>query len=526
MNRCWSGWLLAGVLVVGSAWGDVKPAWIFQDNMVLQRDRAVPVWGTGSAGESVSVNFGAQSKSDVVDANGQWQVRLAPLAASDMPQEMRIVSGTNVFVFTNVVVGDVWVCSGQSNMEFPLWSCEPAVDVAAANDKALRVVKVPWSPAAQAGDAPEMSEKSFERNWRAADGKMTGVGYYFARKIRMETGIPVGLIDANWGGTAIELWVPPCGLQQEPGLAAEYTKLQGRLTQYMVAYTQYLHAAEAWVPVAQKMLAERGAVSAPPVLPEHPVYSKGGKKGWGSLYNGMIHPVLPYAIKGAIWYQGEANGSEGESYFHKMRALVNGWRQVWDQGDFPFYYVQLTSFMTPTNDPAGGDGWSRLREAQARALAITNTAMAVTIDVGEADDIHPKNKLDVGERLARWALVRDYGVTNLVAGSPMYCKMAVEGDKVRVFFDDAGSGLMAGTKNKAEPVREDVSSTLRQFAVAGADRKWHWADARIDGSTVVVASTNVPAPVAVRYAYSMNPAGANLYNRAGLPAAPFRTDDW
>jgi len=526
MKRCWSGWLLAGVLAVGAAQGSVKPAWIFQDNMVLQRDLAVPVWGTGVAGESVCVKVGAQSKSDVVDANGQWQVRLAPLVASAVPQKMRIISGTNTFVFTNVVVGDVWMCSGQSNMEFPLWSCDPAVDVAAANDKALRVIKVPRVPSVEPEESAGTPERNCDRVWRAADGKMTGVGYYFARKIRQETGIPIGLIDDNWGGTDIELWVPPCGLQQEPGLAAESAKLQTRLAQYLVDYAKYIHEAQAWLPGARAMMAQRGKVPPPPMEPQHPVYSLGSRKGWSSLFNGMVHPVLPYGIKGVIWYQGENNGSEGDIYFHKMRALINGWRQVWDQGDFPFYFVQLPGYLKPTDDPAGGTGWSRLREAQARTLSVTNTAMAVTIDIGETDNIHPKNKLDVGERLARWALVRDYGMTNLVAGSPTYRKMAVEGDKVRVFFDDAGPGLMVGVKEKATPVREDMSSTLKQFAVAGADRKWHWADARIDGSTVVVASTNVPAPVAVRYAYSINPVGANLYNRAGLPAAPFRTDDW
>jgi sialate O-acetylesterase len=236
--------------------------------------------------------------------------------------------------------------------------------------------------------------------------------------------------------------------------------------------------------------------------------------------------LIPFAIRGAIWYQGESNGGEGVSYFHKKQALIGGWRQLWNQGDFPFYFVQLANFQKPTEDPAGGDGWARIRDAQKQCLGIPNTGMAVIIDIGQANDIHPRNKQDVGARLALWALAKEYGRKDVVCSGPLYKAHKVEGNSIRIEFDDTGGALMVGRKNGLEPTAEDPEAKLTWFAIAGEDRKWHWADAKIDGETVVVSCPDVPNPVAVRYAYAMNPQGCNLYNRAGLPAAPFRTDDW
>jgi len=247
------------------------------------------------------------------------------------------------------------------------------------------------------------------------------------------------------------------------------------------------------------------------------------------MYHAMVSPIVSFPIKGALWYQGESNGSEGESYYHKMHALVGGWRKAWNQGDFPFYYVQLASFQSPVENPAGGDGWSRLREAQTRAMDITNSGMAVILDtvpLKEAGDIHPKNKYDVGMRLARWALNRDYAQKDVTVSGPIFKDMKVEGDKVRLSFDHAGTGLMAAAKEGRAPAAEVAGGKLKRFAIAGADRKWVWAEAAIDGQGVLVSAPEVKEPVAVRYAFSMNPDGANLYNREGLPAAPFRTDAW
>lgn len=230
-----------------------------------------------------------------------------------------------------------------------------------------------------------------------------------------------------------------------------------------------------------------------------------------------------------MWYQGEANGGEGEGYYHKMRALVAGWRKAWNQGDFPFYFVQLASYQCPSDKPEGGDGWARLRAAQTQALSIPNTGMAVSIDTvpySEGSDIHPKDKFDVGVRLARWALNRDYGCKDLAVSGPLFKAMQTEPGKVRLYFEHVGSGLMIGAKTGRSPVIEDRHGQLKRFAVAGADRQWYWAKAVIDQQTVVVSSPDVKQPVAVRYAFSWHPEGANLYNRDGLPASPFRTDNW
>jgi len=239
----------------------------------------------------------------------------------------------------------------------------------------------------------------------------------------------------------------------------------------------------------------------------------------------MVHPLEPFAMRGAIWYQGESNGGEGESYYHKTKALVNGWRELFNP-ELAFYWVQLADFRQPNDNPAGGDGWAKIREAQRKALTIPHTGMAVITDIGEANDIHPRNKQDVGWRLAQWALHQTYDRKDLVPSGPLYKCCKVEKDAIRITFDNVGSGLMVGEKTGLEPSKEVSDGQLKRFAIAGADKQWHWAEATIDGDTVVVKCPDVPEPVAVRYAYTMNPAGSNLYNKEGIPASPFRTDDW
>lgn len=244
------------------------------------------------------------------------------------------------------------------------------------------------------------------------------------------------------------------------------------------------------------------------------------------MYNGMLHCVVPFAIKGALWYQGESNGGEGDEYLAKMRALVGGWRKIWNQGDFPFYHVQLANFEKPNDDPAGGNGWARCRMAQLQSLTIPRTGMAVTIDIGEGPDIHPKNKFDVGERLAAWALHDEYGKKDITPSGPLYKELKVDGNKAIITFNHTGRGLMVGKKEGREPAKAVPNGALQRFAIAGEDKKWVWAEAVIVGDSVVVSSPIVAAPVAVRYAFSMNPEGCNLYNKDGLPASPFRTDNW
>jgi sialate O-acetylesterase len=473
------------ILIVGisaAARAEVKLASMFTDSMVLQRDMAVPVWGWAAAGEEVSVTIGDQTKKTTAGENGRWQVKLDALKANSEGQSLT-VAGTNKIELKDVLVGEVWLCSGQSNMEWGLGgSINAKEEVAAAKHPQIRLFNVPDHVTSSVPlDTVKGSWKVCEPN---SAGGFSAVGYFFGRQLQKELKVPIGLVGSNWGGTLIEPWTSPDGFHSVPELKAIAEKVDG--------------------------------------------YTKETKVGNGSpsaIYNAMIHPLAPFAMRGAIWYQGESNGGEGESYYHKTQALVNGWRKLFNP-DLAFYYVQLANFQKPNEDPAGGDGWARIREAQRKSLTIKHTGMAVIIDIGEADDIHPRNKQDVGLRLSQWALHQTYGMKDIVPSGPLYKSHKVDGSQIRISFDHVGGGLIVGRKEGLKPTEAIKDGKLARFAIAGADKKWHWAEATIDGDEIVVKSAEVPNPVAVRYAYSMNPVGANLYNKAGMPASPFRTDDW
>ncbi len=459
------------------AGADVRLPKYFTSNMMVQRDQPVRVWGWAEKDEAVSVSFAEKSATTKADADGGWMVEL-PAVKSGQDLELT-VKGKNSVTLKNIIIGDIWVCSGQSNMEMALGNClGGAEDIKEASLPLIRRIKFKHEVAAKpAADAPAATE------WQvctpATAPQFTAVGFYFAREVSLKTGVPIGIVDSNWGGTAIEPWIALEGLQKVEALKAG---LEARLA---------------------------------------------GKDTYCGMYNAMIAPIIKAPVKGALWYQGESNGGEGESYYHKMNALITGWRQQWGQGDFPFYFVQLASFQTPVDDPAGGNGWAALREAQLKTLALPKTGMAVitdTVPLAEGADIHPRNKYDVGTRLAQWALARDYGQAGVVASGPLFKSLKIVGDKAHLEFDYTGSGLMTGKKEGRAPATEDKTGKLKKFAIAGADMKWQWADAVIEGSAVVVSSAAVKEPVAVRYAFEMNPDGANLYNREGLPASPFRTD--
>jgi sialate O-acetylesterase len=499
---------------------EVRVSNLFGDHMVLQRGIPAPVWGLADPGEKVTVQFGEAQVTAEADASGKWMVKLPAMRVKVTPQDLTI-TGKNTLTIKNVVVGDVWVCSGQSNMEFGLGGCDAPQDIASANLPNLRRIKLDHRAVGKpSADVPGHWEVCTPQS---AHG-FTAVGFYFARRIQQELPVPIGLIDDNWGGTRIEPWIPRCGFEAEPPLASILQDVKNRQQAYREQLGKSLGAIEEWVASAKKALdVPEGAIPAMPPLPGNPSTDAGFPM---TLYNGMISPIVPFAIKGALWYQGESNGGEGDEYYSKMRALIGGWRQVWNQGDFPFYFVQLANFQNPTQDPAGGDGWARVRMAQLKSLQVPKTGMAVITDIGEARDIHPKNKFDVGERLALWALRDDYGKKNLIVSGPLYKSMKVEDNKIRIEFDSVGGGLIVGKNDGRKPVVEGQGAKLERFAIAGEDKRWVWADAVIDGETIVVSSPDVPKPVAVRYAYSMNPEGCNLYNKEGLPASPFRTDSW
>jgi sialate O-acetylesterase len=485
---------------------DVTPATLFQDHAVLQRDKPVPVWGTADAGEKVAVTFAGQTKSTVAGQDGRWSVTLDPLPANAVPATLTI-AGNNTRTLSDILVGEVWLASGQSNMEWAVKDTyDRAIDVPASANPLIRHIKIPRkvsdTPLAQAGGSWQLASP-------ATTSEFTAVGYYFARDIHALVGVPVGIVNSTWGGTRAESWTDPDTLATNPALAyvneawaqtlADYPAQKAKRDVEREAWDQRRAAAQA----AGQPFTERAPAA--PTGPGHHATPSG-------LYNAMIHPLVPYAFRGAIWYQGESNADRVEQavrYHELFSAMITGWRAKFGQGDFPFYWVQLANFSG--RDPQG-DAWAFLRESQTRTLALPATGQAVILDLGDMRDIHPRNKKDVGRRLARLALARDYGL-EMVDSGPVFQKAEREGAGFRVTFAHAHGGLTA-------PL-----NTLSGFEIAGADKVFHPAEAKITRDTVLVSSAAVPEPVAVRYAWRNAPV-AGLFNREGLPAAPFRTDTW
>jgi sialate O-acetylesterase len=506
----------------------VKMPKIFGDNMVLQREMPVPVWGWAEKGEKVTVAFSGQEKTATAGEDGKWMVKLDPLKASSVPQTMTVssseISKSPNLQIKNILVGEVWICSGQSNMEWSVGGVLNAKDeIAAATNPIIRHIKVQKTQCSRKLD--DIDNGVWEVCSPQTAGGFTAVGYFFAKTLVKELDIPVGLIGSNWGGTRIEPWTCPEGFKLFPefkSIVSQVEKWDSTTEAGRANFAEYAEKMKDWTKKAEKAIAVKQAVpdlpASPLPLPDPQLPTK--------LYNGMIYPLIPYAIRGAIWYQGESNAGDGLAYVQKKKALIEGWRQVWKQGDFPFYHVQLANYTTSDpNRPEGGDGYSRLREAQLQSLSIKNTGMAVIIDIGEAKDIHPKNKQDVGARLALWALANDYGKKIEFSG-PLYKSFKVEGNKIRIEFDHADSGIFVGEKTGLEPVKEIKNGKPGWISIAGEDRKFYFADALIDGKTLVVSSDKVANPAAVRYHFTANPEGLHLYNKEGLPASPFRTDAW
>jgi len=504
-----------GVMILGSSvWAQENPVVnrLFSDHTVLQRDMPVPVWGTAKPGAKITVKFGQQEKTTETGKDGKWLVRLDVLKASAEPAQLTVKSltGDKPVIVSDVLVGDVWLCSGQSNMEWVMKQFKTEEDVAKA-------------------DFPKIRHCNRAHGWTvcspttAAD--FTATGFYFARRIHRETGVPIGLLNNAIGGTCIEPWISPEGFNASPVLK----KIEvDKLMEYRQRLADTLPVMDAWIKTAQAMVGSGKEFPAQPTLPvpQRDV-------GYGTLFTPHTLPLIPFAIKGMIWYQGEANGPEGGLYADKMDALFTGLRKAWNQGDFPVYFVQLPNFAgQPNGIELGDENFSGTRLAQFKALkSIPNTGMAVTIDTSDNGDLHPNNKRDAGDRLAQWALAKDYGRKDLICSGPLYKGMKIEGSRIRIMFDSIGNGLIIGKKHGEEQMQEVPSEKLGCFALAITDPsspkglKWSWADAVIDGDTVVVSSPDIQNPVAARYACISNPTGNKLYNRNGLPASPFRTDN-
>ena len=622
---------------------------LFSDGAVLQRGLPVPVWGWAGPGEKVTVEFAGQKASTIAGADGKWMARLPALEASDQPRVLRAAGITTAREVQNVVVGDVWVCSGQSNMEMGIGVCDVPAEIAAANHPMIRLLSVPRKVAYEpqelfAGSwAPCTPETVSAGGW----GGFSAVGYFFGRELHRDLKVPIGLIHTSWGGTICEAWASAEGLaplpdftdavagvqataqalrdgggtpdtieawyrKNDPGTAAGWQAPEFDDTAWVSApqpglweqsglpgfdgivwLRKSFDAPAAWegreltlslgpvddidttwingvkvgsmevwnqprvykIPagmvkpgrnviavrvldgasgggicgqVAQMFIGPAGNEQGSLLLAgawrrkdSTPMRSLNGMPGQASLnkpnvptvlFNGMISPLLPYAIKGAIWYQGVSNAGRGYQYRSLLPAMITDWRAHFGVGDFPFYIVSLANFQQSSPQPSENDAWAELREAQAMtAKNLKNCGLAVAIDIGDAADIHPKNKLEVGRRLALAALARAYG-RDIAYSGPWYKGLTIEEGKIRLTFEHA-KGLAA------------KDGKLTGFAIAGEDRKFVWADAVIDGETVVVSSPAVPKPAAVRYAWHVNPV-CNLINAAGLPAVPFRTDDW
>ena len=512
--------LISGVLLFSTAvQADVTPSKLFAHNMVIQRNTQSPVWGWATPGETVVVeaSWGAEATA-TADADGKWMLELETPGATAAPQTISI-SGVMI---TNVIVGDVWLASGQSNMRFGFGG---------AKDAAKEECDFPLIRTFTVQNVSSVGPRekiALNRTWTAASKReshmFSAVAFFFAREVHETTGVPIGILHAAWGGQRIERFTAREGFAMVPELSQINEHLDAidpALPAGRETYLSRLNAMEAWLPRARAVVEAGEVPDGPPALPQ--LDRDLGEPT--SIYNAMICPLVPYAIKGAIWYQGEANGHEGITYLHKTRALIGGWRKIWGCGEFPFYFVQLANFRVSNGEPAGGDGYAKIREAQRQSLEIPKTGMAVAIDIGNPRDIHPKNKQDVGRRLAQWALRNDYGQA-IVPSGPLYRSMEIEGDRIKLSFDHVGSGLMAAVKTGLDDPQPQATPQLEHFAMAGADKIWHWAKASIEGAGVVVYASEVPQPVAVRFAYTATPANFNFYNKEGLPASPFRTDDW
>ncbi|MEI7728583.1 MAG: sialate O-acetylesterase [Verrucomicrobiota bacterium] len=540
--------LSVGILAVTvpAAHADVRLPGVFADHLVLQRGVQLPIWGTADPGEGVTVKLAEQSVKTVADADGKWRVELAALAADTAPLTLT-VSGKNTLTFSDVLVGEVWLASGQSNMGSPVSSLPNAEAVLAqAEDAELRFFTVTKKTAAE--PQTDLMGKWEASNPQTAKG-FSAVAYYFARELRRTRKCPVAVLHGSWGGTPIETWISLDGLKREPPLtktleqwekaAGQYRKVQADpkiATDYVAELQRWKKEVESSFNAASKAYNAAKAAGKPvgeKPKPAWPEPTNPDPMGMPSpsrrpqtpavSFNGMIAPLTPYAIRGVIWYQGEANGSAGLDYRALFPRLIQDWRRHWGT-EFPFLYVQLPACGTDPG-PVAESGWPWTREAQCLALSEPRTGMAITIDVGDPNNVHPADKFDVGQRLALLARRDVYG-EKIVASGPLFRAFVVEGDKIRLHFRELGGGLTPGQAPwraaGGEPLPTD---RLIGFYIAGEDHKWVAAEAKIEGDSVLVANAAVPKPRAVRYGWSSSPR-CNLYNREGLPASPFRTDTW
>ena len=488
---------------------ELKLPAIIGDHMVLQQNQADPVWGWDTPGTKISVSFAGQTYDTTAGDDGKWTVKLVPQAANATPQTLTI-TGSSKREIQDVLIGEVWMCSGQSNMGFTLkddWNGD--LEAAASVLPNLRLIKVP-----QLGT--QELKTDFKGAWQSSTPEscrnFSALGFLYGRYLHQVLHVPVGLIDNAWGGSAAEAWIRRSTIESDPRFKTlmDNTVKHEAEAQTEKAKTDWDAAMAKWKVASEKAKAEK---KTPPRAPQSPQQWLTGNSRPGNIFAGVVNPTLGYGLKGVIWYQGESNSGRAWEYRALFPFMIEQWRKEWNQGDFPFYWVQLADYMAETPTPVES-AWAELREAQTRTLQLTNTGQAVIIDLGEGKDIHPKNKHDVAARLVRWALVKDYGM-KLPFHSPEFKDLKIDGKKAIVTIDCFGGKLRPFDVEEA-----------RGFAVCGADKVWHWATGKIiDSNVVEVTSTDVNEPVAVRYAWANNPV-CNLFSDAGLPLTPFRSDDF
>jgi sialate O-acetylesterase len=545
-----------GMAVCLTAWtghsvqADVKLPAIFGDHMVLQQEAKLPVWGTADAGEKVTVTVGDHTATMTAGADGKWRVDLNPFP-NGAPATTMTVTGKNTLTFQDVLIGEVWLCSGQSNMWLALKFAHNAkTEIPLANDPQIRLYTVPQKTALE----PQADQSG---SWQICTPEtaqeFSGVGYFFGRELRSTLKRPIGLIGSYYGGTIIQAWSSLSSLEKDPSFTKyvaahqknvdDFPKMNEGYTERQAAYEadvkkwnddrsaktkSYFADAQKAKTAGQPPPAPLSFVNDPP-LPKPPLAPDGGYNGPSNLFNAMIAPLIPYGIKGALWYQGESNGNAPFEYRDLLTRMITDWREKWGEGDFTFLIVQLPN----TGANKEWDNGAFFAESQFKVLALPNTGLAVTIDIGR-EDLHPKDKLDLGLRLALAARHVAYG-ENIVYSGPTYQSMKVEGGAIRLSFNNVGGGLTTGVPPwHPDNIHPAPTTQLLGFTIAGADKNFVPADAKIEGDTVVVSSPQVPAPVAVRYAWITPSAWKgvpytfdfNLYNKEGLPTPLFRTDDW
>jgi sialate O-acetylesterase len=509
--------LVLTVLVgIGTAAADVKLPALISDNMVLQQGRRVAIWGTADAGEQVTVSFEEQKQRATAEASGQWKVELAPLKKGG-PFEMT-VAGKNAVTIHNILVGEVWVCSGQSNMEMPvginpLGYSDPvdnyAEEIAQANYPMLRLFIVKHAVAGK-------PQRDVQGQWVVASpataGSFSAAGYFFGRDLHKAMKFPVGVIQAAWGGTEAEAWTSDDALEANPDLKAVADLWRQRVADFPRVLEQYEKNVQEWEKDAEAAEAS-GKVAVP--FPDAPNWRKhfwdprSESNRVAGLWNGMIAPLTAYAIAGVIWYQGESNDRFAYQYRKVFAIMIQQWRSSWGEGDFPFLFVQLASFRARGKS---ANTWAVVRESQEKALALPKTGMATAVDIGDSEHAHPRNKQEVGRRLELAAESIAYGRKVKYMG-PTFKSLRKDKGTLHLSFTHVAGGLV---------VR---GPSLAGFQIAGEDQKFFPAQAQIAGNEVVISNSQVPNPVAGRYAWEDDPK-CNLYNKVGLPALPFRTDDW